>query len=149
YAPCCAARSAPRGALHGRVGARGGPRFEVERLVGSATEETREEAYAGFLLRVARAADPLGDVLHDLVDVLAAAGPGGLAADTAGGSSTHDGLLEGGGGSSGLRGCFLEEGCEGGVRGDAVPGHPREDRGHGAGVAEGGVGQARADGASE
>src|SRR6476619_3658546 len=57
----------------------------------AAPEEAAEEA-AGLLgLRVPGAALPRGHVAHDGVDVLAAAGPGGLAAGLAGDCSAHEG----------------------------------------------------------
>ena len=62
----------------------------------TAPEELGEKAGAGFL-GVARAALRLRDSGHDLVDVLAAAGPGGLATFSAGDLSAHGGSPFGGG----------------------------------------------------
>src|SRR6476660_6907225 len=62
----------------------------------SAVEEPRQEAARGGLaLVVAGAALRSRHVAHDLVDVLAAAGPGRLAAGPAGGGSTHGGSPSG------------------------------------------------------
>ena len=58
-------------------------------LESTAPEELGEDAAAGFL-GVAWAALRLRDAGHDLVDVLAAAGPGGLATFSAGDLSAHD-----------------------------------------------------------
>ncbi|MGI9155554.1 MAG: hypothetical protein ACR2FG_02805, partial [Marmoricola sp.] len=62
----------------------------------SAPEELGKNAGAGFL-GMAWAALRLGDSSHDLVDVLAAAGPGGLATFAAGDLSAHGGSPFGGG----------------------------------------------------
>ena len=66
---------------------------EGEAVAASATQQPGEEALLRSCLGVAGAAVGGADVLHDLVDVLAAAGPGGLAAGAAGGGSAHGVLL--------------------------------------------------------
>jgi hypothetical protein len=74
-----------------RAGARGELlqlRLHPVRGYGLSAEQTGEKACRWFVL-VALAAVTPGDAAHDLVDVLTAAGPRGLAALLAGDGTTH------------------------------------------------------------
>ena len=66
---------------------------EGEAVAASAAQQPGEEALLRSRLGVGGAAVGGADVLHDLVDVLAAAGPGDLAAGAAGSGSAHGALL--------------------------------------------------------
>src|SRR5690554_5112172 len=61
------------------------------RRASAAAEEGAQPAPGPLGAGVTRASPVAGDAGHDLVDVLAAPGPGGLAAGAAGGRSAHGG----------------------------------------------------------
>src|SRR5699024_4365887 len=66
-----------------------GPRRRDGTSRGSAPEQPREEPGAGRLALVSVTALGAGHIAHDPIHVLAAAGPGGLAAGAAGHRSAH------------------------------------------------------------